>query len=88
MRFRDVVKQLVPSVYTGEVRAYVKIRGAWQEPGLFLVSQIMEQGRFVLGERGVLGVKIEIGRRAGGEGGIRGVKAWERERGRTWEIRS
>ncbi|KAG9195980.1 hypothetical protein G6011_01101 [Alternaria panax] len=92
MQFRDVVRQLVPERYHGEVRAYVKMRGAWQEPGRFLVSQITEQGRFVLNERGELEVKIEIGRRRGGggggfEGGVRGVKAWERERGRTWEIR-
>jgi hypothetical protein len=90
MQFRDVVKQLVPEMHHGEVRAYVKMRGAWQEPGLFRLSQIMEQGRFVLNEREELNVKIEIGWRGGGggeEGGMRGVKAWERER-RTWEIRS
>jgi hypothetical protein len=91
MRFRDVVKQLVPEMYHGEVRAYVKMRGAWQEPGLIRLSQIMEQGRFVLNESEELDVKIEIGCRGGGGGGgekrLRGVKAWEREM-RTWEIRS
>ena len=85
MLFRDAVKQLVPERYHGEVRAYVKMRGEWQEPGRFLVSKIMEQGRFVSNERGELEVKIEIG----GRGGGRGAKVWEkeRERGRTWEIR-
>ena len=92
MLFRDAVKQLVPERYHGEVRAYVKMRGEWQEPGRFLVSQIMEQGRFVSNERGELEVKIEIGGRGGGgkmRGGGRGAKVWEkeRERGRTWEIR-
>ena len=61
MLFRDAVEQLVPERYHGEVRAYVKMRGEWQEPGRFLVSQIMEQGRFVSNERGELEVKIEIG---------------------------
>jgi hypothetical protein len=92
MLFRDAVKQLVPERYHGEVRAYVKMRGEWLEPGRFLVSQIMEQGRFVLNERGELEVKIEIGGRGGGgkmRGGGRGAKVWEKEResGRTWEIR-
>jgi hypothetical protein len=103
MRFRDVVKQLVPAGCTGEVRAYVKMRGAWQEPGLFLLSQIVEQGRFVLNERGEVDVKIEFGRRGGGgrgggdggsnggfgQGGRSGIEWWEREseRGRKWAVR-
>lgn len=74
MRFRDVVKQIVPeSGWSGGVRAYVKMRGAWQEPGCVLVSQIVELGRFVLNERGEVEVKIEIGgggRRSGGREGV------------------
>ncbi|KAF1947090.1 hypothetical protein EJ02DRAFT_462030 [Clathrospora elynae] len=98
MRFRDVVKQMVPANYTGEVRAYVKLRGVWQEPGGVRVSELVEQGRYEIGE---MEVKIEVGGREGRGGGVggvsmgmghgggmkRGVKAWEREMGRTWEIR-
>ena len=72
MRFRDVVKQLVPEEgwnVSGGVKAYVKMRGAWQEPGCVLVSQIVELGRFVLNERGEVEVKIDIG--GGGRGGGR-----------------
>ena len=72
MPFRDVVTQLVPEAewsVSGRVKAWVKMRGAWLEPGCALVSRIMEQGRFVLNERGEVDVKIEIG----GGGRVRDV---------------
>ena len=70
MPFRDVVKQLLPeSNWNDGTMVYVKMRGAWLEPGCARVSQIMEQGRFVLNERGEVEVKIEIG----GGGRVRDV---------------
>ena len=70
MPFRDVVEQLLSeSELNAGVQAYVKMRGAWLEPGCVLVSHIMEQGRFVLNERGEVDVKIEIG----GGGRVRDV---------------
>ncbi|EOA89361.1 uncharacterized protein SETTUDRAFT_37875 [Exserohilum turcica Et28A] len=100
MRFCDVVRQIVGDEQQqqqgGEVvRAYVKVRGEWQEPeACCRVSEFVEQvgsSRYV----GEVQVKIEVGggSRVGGigdgavSGGRRGFAAWERETGRAWEIR-
>lgn len=94
MRFRDVIRQLVGGRMQGqgEVRVFVRMRGTWVEPGAVRVSEVVEQGRWVVDERGEVEVKIEVG--GGGGGGVekegrgkRGVKAWEREMGRAWEVR-
>lgn len=96
MRFRDVVKQLVPGVPAAEVKACVRLRGEWQEPrASWRMSEVVEQGgRYVVNESGEVEVRIEVrgGRR--GRGGERvvsrgGFRTWERERemGRAWEIR-
>ncbi|RMZ73209.1 hypothetical protein GMOD_00009018 [Pyrenophora seminiperda CCB06] len=99
MRFRDVVKQLVGARGGQgqghmEVRAFVRMRGSWVEPGAARVSEVVEQGRWVVDERGEVEVKIEVSGGASGGGGVeregrgkRAVKAWEREVGRSWEIR-
>jgi hypothetical protein len=89
MSFRDVVRQLVPnSHHHGEVRAQVKLRGTWVEPGARVrVSELVEQGRFVMNEGGEVEVRIEIVG-IGGNGEGRRVKGWERETGRAWEIRT
>jgi len=93
IRFHDVVSQLVgPTMQRrGEVRAFVRMRGDWVEPRAARVSEVVEQGRWGVDERGEVEVKIEIG---GGGGSVdkggrerKGVKAWEREMGRAWEIR-
>jgi len=84
VRFNDVVSQLVaPRMQRrGEVRVFVRMRGVWVEPGAARISEVMEQGRWAE-------VKIEIGSSGGveKEGLERGVKAWEREIDRAWEIR-
>ncbi|KAH7340021.1 hypothetical protein BKA66DRAFT_577269 [Pyrenochaeta sp. MPI-SDFR-AT-0127] len=62
MRFRDIVKQLLPAHYQGEVRACVKLMGEWQEPGPSAkVSDLAEQGRFGVNEGRDMEVKIEMG---------------------------
>jgi hypothetical protein len=87
MRFSDVVRQFVPgSKRLEDVRAFVKLRGQWEEPGSGVrVSELVEQGRFVVNERGEVEVKIEIG----GGGATRGVVAaraqgWKREEWELW----
>jgi hypothetical protein len=90
MLFRDVIKHLLPSGHSGGVRVFVKLRDTWQEPGLVRLSELAEQGRFLLNERREMDVKLEIGGRGIGAGRTmerRGMKAWERETGRGWEIR-
>ncbi|CAA9958077.1 hypothetical protein PTMSG1_01650 [Pyrenophora teres f. maculata] len=94
MRFRDVVRQLIGARMRGqgEVRAFVRMRGAWVEPGAVRVSEVVEQGRWVVDERGEVVIKIEVGvgsgvEKEGRERGRSGMKAWERETGRAWEIR-
>ncbi|EDU40451.1 hypothetical protein TUN199_10514 [Pyrenophora tritici-repentis] len=89
MRFRDVLRQLIGTRARGqaETRAFVRIKGAWVEPGVARVSEVVEQGRWVVDERGEVEVKIEVGgvEKEGRESGKRGIKAWERETGRAWE---
>ncbi|EUC38097.1 hypothetical protein COCCADRAFT_22444 [Bipolaris zeicola 26-R-13] len=99
MRFRDVVSQLVQQGQYADVRASVRLRGEWQEPGSSVrISEVVRQ--YAVNERGEVEVRIEVGRGGGGEGGregrrggggyvggIRGFRAWERETGRAWEIR-
>lgn len=93
MRFRDVVKQLLPAHYSGEVRACVKLRGEWQEPGPSMkVSDLVEQRRFGLDEAGEIEVKIDLrgGRRKGMGVGMGmdmdvGMVGGERREMRGWE---
>lgn len=87
VHFSDVVRQLVPSTQLpAGTRGYVRMRGSWQEPGAVRVSDLVGQGRGVMNEWGEMDVKIELGG-AEKEGRKRGVKAWEKETGRVWEIR-
>lgn len=98
MRFRDVVSQLVQQGQYADVRASVRLRGEWQEPGSNVrISEVVRQ--YATNERGEVEVRIEVGRggeggggregrRGGGYvGGTRGFRAWERETGQAWEIR-
>lgn len=95
MRFHDVVRQLVPPVHFPHVRACVRLRGEWQEPGSsWRMTKVVEQGgRYVVNERGEVEVRIEVvgggeGAMGGGHAGVRrGFRAWGRETGRAWEIR-
>ncbi|KAF1850957.1 uncharacterized protein K460DRAFT_24789 [Cucurbitaria berberidis CBS 394.84] len=89
MRFRDVVKQLLPAAHSGEVHVHVKLRGEWKEldPSA-KIGEVSEMGRFAMNERKEVEVKMVVG---GGRGAkrddmgfgvtLRGAKGWEREIG-------
>ncbi|KAF1839067.1 hypothetical protein BDW02DRAFT_594134 [Decorospora gaudefroyi] len=91
--FSDVLKQVLPSsrVQYGmrvRVRGYVWVRGGWLElRGGVRVGELVGRGR--CGGLEAVEVRVEVEGRAGGGGGgeRRGMKAWERETGRAWEIR-
>ena len=90
MRFHDVVRQLVQAVPGSEVRAYVRLRGEWQEPASGCrMSEVVEKGgRYLVNDRGEVQVRIDVEGIIGGHvRGKRGFKAWGRETGRAWEIR-
>jgi hypothetical protein len=62
MRLRDVIKQILPSEYWGDMKSYVKTSGEWVEPGSpTKVSDVAELGRFVVNERGQVEVRIVVG---------------------------
>lgn len=98
MRIRDVVKQILPPAYTGDVRIWVKFRGEWQEPGGgWVISDVEGMGRFARNENGECEVRVVLGAdtevregRVGRGGRDKAVeKGWEMRRewgtGSRWE---
>ncbi|CAO2649513.1 Nn.00g068980.m01.CDS01 [Neocucurbitaria sp. VM-36] len=86
VRLRDVVKQLLPAAFSGEVRVHVKARGEWQEPGLAVkVGDIAAVGREVEVKIVVTSEGLERrGPALGSMGlglGMRGARGWEVEMG-------
>jgi hypothetical protein len=78
MRLRDVIKQVLPSEYLGDVKSYVRTKGEWVEPGSSTkISDVVELGRFVVNERGEVEVKIVVG--GGREKERDGGRGYERE---------
>lgn len=89
MRLRDVIRQLLgPGVRLqgADVRAYVRLRGEWQEPGgRVRVCEVVDK----VGRRGEVDVWVDVRggrseRKKGGSGDGR-VMGWETERGSVWE---
>jgi hypothetical protein len=78
IRLRNVIKQVLPPEYWGDVKSYVKTRGEWVEPGSpTKVSDVVELGRFVVNERGEVQVRIVVG--GGRERDMDGARGYERE---------
>jgi hypothetical protein len=83
MRVRDVVKQVLPKEYLGDVTSFVKTRGEWVECGAPIkVGDVVDLGRFVVDGRGEVEVRIVVGR---SDGGVVGRERGGGERGYGYE---
>ncbi|OAL51049.1 hypothetical protein IQ07DRAFT_409364 [Pyrenochaeta sp. DS3sAY3a] len=87
MRVRDVLKQVVPADYAGEVWVWFRLRGEWQKlDGGLKVSQLSGMNRRQADEKPEVEVMIEVAGGGGhGVGGMMNMRSYEWER--FWGLR-